>query len=287
MNKNKIITSILITSFTLLANAYALEVTENSETIDLTTLNNNQADISKVAPTPKKEEIAKSENKENNDSTNVVENKNTTNTPTQQTVESVAPKTEQANITPNTSKHIIGKTIYITDNAYVWLRRGAGAEYRLTGSVKAGEPVTLLDSNNKYYKVQLSNGKIAWVPQNETQTQVSFREQVTSLQAENEALKFKLENIDSETAKELTQVKQELAALKIKHSALEKQQAEESERLKEITVENEDLNSKLETKELDMKLRWWKQGALIAGIGALIGIILVYLPRPRRRQDYY
>ena len=37
-----------------------------------------------------------------------------------------------------------------------------------------------------------------------------------------------------------------------------------------------------------MQLRWWKEGGLIAGIGALAGVILVYLPRPRRRrEDYY
>ena len=64
--------------------------------------------------------------------------------------------------------------------------------------------------------------------------------------------------------------------------------AADSAKLAKIQERNEELESKLETKAQDMQLRWWKEGGLIAGIGALAGVILVYLPRPRRRrEDYY
>ncbi len=41
----------------------------------------------------------------------------------------------------------------------------------------------------------------------------------------------------------------------------------------------------LKLKELDMQMRWWLQGALIALCGAIIGIIFVYIPRPGKKKQ--
>ena len=45
----------------------------------------------------------------------------------------------------------------------------------------------------------------------------------------------------------------------------------------------------LETKDLDMQMRWWMQGAMIALGGAILGAIFIFIPRPRlkRRRDRY
>ena len=33
-----------------------------------------------------------------------------------------------------------------------------------------------------------------------------------------------------------------------------------------------------------MQMRWWMQGAIIALAGAIVGVILVFIPRPSRKQ---
>ena len=39
------------------------------------------------------------------------------------------------------------------------------------------------------------------------------------------------------------------------------------------------------SKEQDEQYRWWREGGTIAGVGLLLGLLLPYLPRPRRRKD--
>ena len=107
------------------------------------------------------------------------------------------------------------------------------------------------------------------------------------LTRENAELKYKLDNIDSENARELREKKKELDQLKVAHAALEKEQQSQVEELKEARALKADLDAQLKTREQEMQIRWWKNGALIAGAGAIIGVILVYLPRPRRKRDDY
>ncbi|MBB1381295.1 peptide-binding protein, partial [Shewanella sp. SR41-2] len=48
--------------------------------------------------------------------------------------------------------------------------------------------------------------------------------------------------------------------------------------------ERDDAKSKVQQAADNQRYEMWQQGGLIAGIGSLIGIVLVYLPRPQRRK---
>ena len=54
--------------------------------------------------------------------------------------------------------------------------------------------------------------------------------------------------------------------------------------LQELDELYRDASSRLETKDLDMQMRWWMQGAIIALAGAIVGVILFFIPRPSRKQ---
>ena len=60
--------------------------------------------------------------------------------------------------------------------------------------------------------------------------------------------------------------------------------AKQNSQIEELDATRRDYADKLETKELDMQMRWWLQGAIIALCGAIIGIICVYIPRPNRKR---
>lgn len=55
---------------------------------------------------------------------------------------------------------------YVSDELNTWVRSGPGDNYRLVGTVNAGEQVTLLQSNEetKYGQVRDSNGRTSWIP---------------------------------------------------------------------------------------------------------------------------
>lgn len=179
--------------------------------------------------------------------------------------------------------------IYVSDDNTVWVTRGPGKQYRVVGTIKVGEKLKVLRTANGYYEVIGPKGDAVWVNAKNVQEFPSFRNRVSTLEEENSKLKYKLNNIDSETARELKQTSNELAKLKDEYSKLQKLQSEQESKLNELTALNTELEGKLETKEQDMQLRWWKHGAVIAFIGIIIGVILVYLPKPKRgrRDDYY
>lgn len=286
MNKKlPLIAGLLISSALCNVPASALEITENegqanAETVVLPPSAPAPASADKTPPTaPVASKATSKALSEANDKT-----KNKSDSAS--SAATVDPKTPVASEV--TTPVSADKKVFITDNAYVWMTRGPGKQYRLTGTARAGDEVTILNTQNGYHQIRLPSGKVGWIPKSEVQHETSFRAEVTMLRSENEALKYKLANIDSETARELKAAKSELSSLRQERDELAKKQAADSAKLAKIQERNEELESKLETKAQDMQLRWWKEGGLIAGIGALAGVILVYLPRPRRRrEDYY
>lgn len=178
-----------------------------------------------------------------------------------------------------------GKYVYVTENEGIWTTRGPGTEYKLIGTVRPGDRLEYISEKKNYYQVIKPNGQEAWIPKKYVQSEKSFRYQAEELAKENAELKYKLEHIDSESVKELRAVKKELEQIKTAHAALEREQLSQVEELKEARALKADLDAQLKTREQEMQIRWWKNGGLIAGAGAIIGVILVYLPRPRRRRD--
>lgn len=197
-------------------------------------------------------------------------------------VENEAPKQEATN-------KKVKNIVYVSDESGIWTTRGPGRQYRLSGTVKVGEKLQIIDEKANYYEVLTESGKEVWIPKKETQTHESNRAKVQTLLAENDQLKYRLNNFDSETAKELKVTSAELIALKKEHSELLKNYTSQNEEVKRLTETNARLEIESGNKERTNQITWFTYGGIIAGIGIIIGAILVYLPRPRRRSnnDYY
>src|SRR5574344_1228524 len=161
---------------------------------------------------------------------------------------------------------------YVSDDSGVWTTRGPGRQYKLTGTVKIGEKLSVLSEKNGYYEVLTEKGKTVWIPKKE-----------------NQKLKFKLDNIDSETAKELKLTSEELHKLKSEHTDLKTKYEKQSEQVSVLTESNERLEEASGNKERTNQITWFCYGAVIGLLGVLIGVILVYIPKPRRNRDndYY
>ena len=86
---------------------------------------------------------------------------------------------------------------YVSDELNTWVRSGPGDNYRLVGTVNAGEEVTLLQSNSDYGQVRDSTGRTAWIPLKELNTQPSLRTRVPELENQVKTLTDKLNNIDN------------------------------------------------------------------------------------------
>lgn len=107
---------------------------------------------------------------------------------------------------------------------------------------------------------------------------------VDLLEGEIANLNNRLENYDSEVAHNYQVAKAKLEKLEKENAQLKDTLAKQNSQIEELDATRRDYADKLETKELDMQMRWWLQGAIIALCGAIIGIICVYIPRPNRKR---
>ena len=176
---------------------------------------------------------------------------------------------------------------YVSDDIYTFLHGGPGKQYRILGSVKAGTKVQFieLDASGKYAQIIDSKGRTAWIASESLQSAPSFRNQVVELQAQKQQLQHQLDNIDSEQARELKLKREQVAQLSAQSQQQQQRLDEQSEELQSLRQENSKLQQSLGTKEQDEQYRWWREGGYIAGVGLLLGLLLPYLPRPRRRKD--
>ena len=196
--------------------------------------------------------------------------------PTPATMQESAPST-----TPGS-----GVNRYVSDDIFTYLHGGPGKQYRILGSVKAGDKVQFLalDASGKYAQIIDGKGRTAWILGKELQTAPSYRAQVTTLQEQLRQLQLKMDNIDSDQARELKEKRERLTLLEQQVSQQEQQLAEQSKELQALRQQKQKLQLDLGTKEQDQQYRWWREGGYIAGVGLLLGLLLPYLPRPRRRS---
>lgn len=179
-------------------------------------------------------------------------------------------------------------TGYVSDNQEYWTTRGPGKQYRVSIRVNAGDKVYVLNEQNGYYNIFTEDGKSAWISKKHIQQEPSNLYKVKNLTTENQKYKYRLENFDSETARELKKTKTELDALKIEHNKLLEDHKKLTEKAEFLTTENARLDEASGRKEQEEMIKFLTRGGLIAAGGILVGVILVYLPRPRRRnKDYY
>ena len=62
---------------------------------------------------------------------------------------------------------------YVSDELNTWVRTGPGDNYRLQGTINAGEEVSLLQTNDStgYAQIRDGNGRTAWIPLKELSTE--------------------------------------------------------------------------------------------------------------------
>ncbi len=181
-----------------------------------------------------------------------------------------------------------GKIMYVTDNAFYYLRSAPKHNVVQKGSVNSGDPVKVLEESNGFSLIEDLKGRQKWIETKNLQAHESYKVQVASLQKVNSELNAKLANIDSEQARELKALKSKYSSLyednRNAHATIQEQQ----KKITALEEENAELTNQVENSEQQIQTHWAKVGASLIGIGVILGLILVYIPKPhRRRKDIW
>jgi SH3 domain protein len=157
------------------------------------------------------------------------------------------------------------KDRYISDNLFTYMHAGPSNQFRIIGSVNAGDKITLVAKNREtgYSQVVDSKGRKGWVESKYVSTRPSMAERLPKLE------KGLVDSLESRNE----QIKE-----------LEKNYADMNKQLTASQSEVRELRAKLDTQKEDLLLKYFMYGGGVAGIGLILGLILPHLI-PRRKKS--
>lgn len=176
---------------------------------------------------------------------------------------------------------------YVSDELNTWVRSGPGDNYRLVGTVNAGEEVQLLQTNNdtQYAQVKDSSGRTVWIPLKELSTSPSLKTRVPDLENQVKTLTDKLNNIDNTWNQRTADMQQKVAGSDSVINGLK----EENQKLKnELIVAQKKVNAanlQLDDKQRTIIMQWFMYGGGVLGAGLILGLVLPHLVPSRKRKD--
>ena len=174
---------------------------------------------------------------------------------------------------PNDSE---GQIRYISDDLFTYLHSGPGRNFRILGSVVAGTRVTLLQENPEKSFVEVVDDKqrTGWVDAEFINLTKSVRELVPGLRQQVE----KTEKIILQQRSSIDLLNQQIIDLTSQNTNLKKN-------LSDTEKENAKKAQTLADYDQTAQIEWFTRGGIVAVISLLLGIILTYLPKKRRRND--
>jgi SH3 domain protein len=174
---------------------------------------------------------------------------------------------------PNDSE---GEIRYISDDLFTYLHAGPGRNFRILGTVVAGTRVTLLQEDTEKNFVEIIDDKqrTGWVDAEFISVSSSVRALVPGLQQQVK---------DSEQT--ILQQRQSNDLLNQQIADLTSQNTNLKKKLSDAEEENVKITQTLADYDQTAQMEWFTRGGIVAVISLLLGIILTYLPKKRRKND--
>ncbi|MGH8583802.1 MAG: TIGR04211 family SH3 domain-containing protein [Gammaproteobacteria bacterium] len=165
---------------------------------------------------------------------------------------------------------------YIIDDLIIYLRRGPGAEFRMTGALTAGSRVTIEERSpdSDFIRVRDDKGRSGWIEKQFVTNEVSRRARLE----EAETKLAEIEQRFASSGTEISSYQEEIAQLKKENAELKRSSGMAKSELKRL--ENEVAGA-----DQSNRIRWFQSGALVLGSGMVLGLVIPYVAKRRKRYD--
>lgn len=155
-------------------------------------------------------------------------------------------------------------TGYIVDDLFIYMHTGPGNNYRIAGSINAGEEIKLTGrTENNFSQIIDNKERQTWVESKYVTTTAGLRViigELNSKLATNETDHQQTLNNLEQANSEISQLNNNITDLNSKIATLEQQLTQ--------------TKSQLSNQDLDIKKEYFFNGAMVLGIGLLFGLII-------------
>lgn len=178
-------------------------------------------------------------------------------------------------------------TRYVSDDLHTYIHSGPGTKYKIIGSVNAGQKIKVLQTNQSagFTKIQDPKGRDGWINSKYISRQLGLKERLAKLETKYKNLNTQLDAAKDGANQEIARLDNNTKTYRNQVRELKKTNTALDEELQQIKALNADLNEKLDTKKMDLLMRWFTYGGAVAGIGLLVGLILPSLMPSRRKRN--
>ena len=184
--------------------------------------------------------------------------------------------------------NVFAATRYVSENIFIYLHSGPSLDYRILGTVKVGTALQTLKYNEKtkFMEVKTPKGKVGWVKLSELQKDLPATIQLPQVQKQLEEAENKLANIAQENAKQQKENIQSITEKEALIATFESDKEYLQKTIEDLKAKNLELDLLQDTKDERVKMEWMMYGGSVLFFGLLIGFIIPFLPRRKKRQNW-
>ena len=182
------------------------------------------------------------------------------------------------------STNVMAQTQYVTENLNTYLRKGPGDQFKISGTIQAGDKVTLLDRKDRYALIRDSKNREAWILYSELTSTPSSKELTPQLQQKVEELTLKLNKIDSDWQQRTSEMQRRTEQANQQSNLLLDQNAQLKRELDILKSKNRDLEAMQDAQSREIMIQYFIYGGSVLGAGLLLGLIILFL-LPRRKRN--
>ena len=183
-----------------------------------------------------------------------------------------------------TSFSAFAQTQYVTENLSTYLRKGPGDQFKISGTIQAGEKVTVIDRKERYSLIRDGKNREAWILNSEISTTPSSKEQTPQLKQQVQDLTLKLNNIDKDWQQRTVEIQRRAEQANQQSSELIEQNAQLKRELEMLKNKNRDLEAIQNAESREIMIQYFLYGGSVLGAGLLLGLLAPLL-FPRRKRN--
>ena len=166
------------------------------------------------------------------------------------------------------------------------MHSGPSNQFRIIGSIDAGEKVKLLNTNKEtgYSQIVDERGRNGWIESRFVTREVSMAVRLPQLEKELKEVKNQLANARQNADSEKAGLVDSLEIRNKQIADLEQSYSDISQQLIASQTEIRELRARLDTQKEDLLLKYFIYGGGVAGGGLLFGLVLPHII-PRRKRN--
>jgi len=165
---------------------------------------------------------------------------------------------------------------YISDELFIYMHSGPGTNYRILGTIIAGSEVKITGSSDNGYSEIIDNkNRATWVESKYVSTEPGLRVVVADLNSKI-----------SSSSDFTSQLDGQVNELKSKVNSLTNDKMKLTAELKQVTATLTETQTKIKDQDTNIKKQWFFNGAMVLGVGLILGLILPrFFARRRGSMD--